>query len=188
MDEWSHYGSQFGTEPTSLALLALHSSSSASAVASEDPAPLPACQPNGLWQAVGDRAVGVNVWANALAVNTVMTLGAAPEMLAASLEALVHCQPLEASWVVRWKFRLSDRHVRFDPAKYGWPWVPDTVSWVAPTSMALIALGRAKRRGLIRGGELEKRLHLGSFGCTTTLFYRSGAGPPKAVISGRDSQ
>jgi hypothetical protein len=162
MGGWSHYGSQYGTEPTSLALLALHSSSSASAVGSEDPAPLLACrQPNGLWQAVGDGAAGVNVWASALAVNALMTLGAPPEMFAASLEALVHCRPLEASWLVRWKFRLTDRQVRFDPTKFGWPWVPDTVSWVVPTSMALITLGRAERQGLVGGREFEKRLRLG---------------------------
>ena len=60
------------------------------------------------------------------------------------------------------KFWLSDRQVLFDPAKYGWPWVAGTVSWVVPTSMALITLERAKKRGLIRGSELEKRLRLGA--------------------------
>jgi hypothetical protein len=160
---WSHGGMQFGTEPTSLALLALHASPTGSTVTKEELAPLVGCQrSNGLWPAVGDGAAGVNFWASALAVNTVMTLGAAPERVAASLEALVHCRPLEASWLVRLKFRLSDRNVLFDPAKYGWPWVADTVSWVVPTSMVLIALERAKRRGLIRGSELEKRLRLGA--------------------------
>jgi len=75
---------------------------------------------------------------------------------------LVNCRPLEASWLVRLKFRLSDRQVRFDPAKYGWAWIPDTVSWVVPTSIALITLERAKRLGLIRGNELQKRLRLGA--------------------------
>jgi hypothetical protein len=100
--------------------------------------------------------------ATAFAVNTLMILGAAPESFAGSLNALVHSRPLEASWVVRLKFRLSDRQVRFDPTKYGWPWVPDTVSWVVPTSIALITLERAKRRGLIRDRELQNRLRLGT--------------------------
>ena len=159
---WSHCGAQFGTEPTSLALLALHSSSSASTVPRQELEPLLACQrPNGLWPAVGDGAAGVSFWASAMAVNTLMILGAAPETFAASLDSLVHCRPLEASWLVRLKFRLSDRQVRFDPTKYGWAWVPDTVSWVVPTSMALITLERAKRQGLIRGSELQNRLRLG---------------------------
>ena len=96
-----------------------------------------------------------------MAVNTLMILGAAPETFAGALDSLVNCRPLEASWLVRLKFRLSDRQVRFDPTKYGWAWVPDTVSWVVPTSMALITLERARKQGLIRGSELQKRLRLG---------------------------
>jgi hypothetical protein len=159
---WSHCGEQFGTEPTSLALLALRSSSSASTVKRMELEPLLACQrPNGLWPAVGNGTAGVSFWASAMAVNTLMILGAAPETFAGALDSLINCQPMEASCLVRLKFRLSDRQVRFDPAKYGWPWVPDTVSWLLPTSMALISLERAKRRGLIRGSEMQKSLRLG---------------------------
>ena len=56
---------QFGTEPTSLALLALHSSSSASTVPREELEPLLACQrPNGLWPAVGNGTAGVQFLGN----------------------------------------------------------------------------------------------------------------------------
>src|SRR5581483_6746574 len=139
------------TEPTSLALLALYSSSTGSTLPRQQLEPLLAFRrPNGLWPAVGDGAADVNIWATAIAVNALMILGVGPEISAASLDRLV-----------RLKFRLSDRQVRFDPTKYGWAWVPDTVSWVVPTSMAMIALERAKRLGLIRGSELQKRLRLG---------------------------
>ena len=159
---WSHRGAQFGTEPTSLALLALHSPSPASAVPRQELEPLLACQrPNGLWPAIGDRAGDVSFWGSAIAANTLMILGAAPETFAGAIDNLVHCLPLEASWMVRLKFRLSDRQVRSDPTKYGWAWVPDTVSWVVPTSMALITLERARKQGLIRGRELENRLRRG---------------------------
>ena len=159
---WGQCGAQFGIEPTSLALLALHSSSSNSTVPRQELEPLLACQrPNGLWPAVGDGAAGVSFWASAMAVNTLMILGAAPETFAGALGSLANCRPLEASWLVRLKFGLSDRQVRFNPTKYGWAWVPDTVSWVVPTSMALISLERAKSQGLIRGNELQKRLRLG---------------------------
>jgi hypothetical protein len=132
-------------------------------VTPEDLAPLIVRQaPNGLWPAVGDGAVGGNFWATAMAVNALMIFGAAPGTLAASLDALLHCRPLEASWLVRLRFRFSDRQVRFDPTKYGWPWVPDTVSWVVPTSMVLIALERAKNQGLIHGSEMWNRLNLGA--------------------------
>jgi len=48
----------------------------------------------------------------------------------------------ESSWLWRWKFRTTDRHVRFDTEKYGWPWCLDTVSWVVPTSFAILALNQ----------------------------------------------
>jgi hypothetical protein len=116
---------------------------------------------DGLWYAVGDGPT-VNFWATALAVNTLSILGAEPATYADSVEALIRSRPMEASWLVSLKFRFLDRHVQFDPQKFGWPWVPETVSWVAPTAMTMIALERAKRRGLVRGGELQRRLRLGT--------------------------
>jgi hypothetical protein len=46
----------------------------------------------------------------------------------------------EGHWFWRWKFRIADREVRFDPDKYGWPWSPGTVSWVIPTAFSLVAI------------------------------------------------
>ena len=45
----------------------------------------------------------------------------------------------ESHWLWQWKFRLFDRQVQFDPSKSGWPWVPDTVSWVGPTALSILA-------------------------------------------------
>ncbi|MBX9603589.1 MAG: hypothetical protein K2X35_21465 [Bryobacteraceae bacterium] len=59
---------------------------------------------------------------------------------ARSLQWLQGCYPVECHWLWKWKFRLVDRQVRFDPSKYGWPWVPGTVSWVAPTALTIVAL------------------------------------------------
>jgi hypothetical protein len=119
-----------------------------------------------------------------MAVNTLMILGSAPATFAGALDSLVHCQPLEASWLVRLKFRLSDRQVQFDPSKYGWAWVPDTVSWVVPTSMALITLERAKRQGLIRGSELEKRMRLGAEMLLDRACMGGGWNAGNAVVYG----
>lgn len=52
----------------------------------------------------------------------------------------------EGHWLWQWKFRLFDRHVRFDPRKFGWPWVEGTVSWVAPTAAALLAYAASRRQ------------------------------------------
>lgn len=62
---------------------------------------------------------------------------------------LTSIQGREAHWLWQWKFRLFDRQVRFDPSKYGWPWIPDTVSWVAPTALSILAFrcwGRSSPR------------------------------------------
>ena len=169
---WSHNGAQFATEPTAWALLALRSSTWAS-IAKEQgfTALMSRRRSGGLWPAVEDWT-GANFWTTAIAVNALMILDAEPKTLASSVDALVHSRPLEASWLVRLKFRFSDRQVRFDPTKYGWPWVPDTVSWVVPTSMVLITLERARRRGLAGGSEIDNRLRLG----TEMLFDRACAG------------
>lgn len=45
----------------------------------------------------------------------------------------------EGHWLWRWKFRWFDRQVKFDSSKFGWPWIDGTVSWVAPTALAVIA-------------------------------------------------
>ncbi len=62
-----------------------------------------------------------------------------------AFEWLSELRGLESHWLWQWKFHLFDRQVRFDPLKSGWPWVPDTVSWVAPTALSIVAF-RAWRR------------------------------------------
>ncbi|MGH9455321.1 MAG: hypothetical protein ACRD2O_15275, partial [Terriglobia bacterium] len=56
------------------------------------------------------------------------------------LKWLVNFKGRESHWLWKWKFRTTDTHARFDPDKFGWPWLPDTCSWVVPTSFSLLAL------------------------------------------------
>ena len=42
----------------------------------------------------------------------------------------------EAHWRWRWKFKTADRNVRFDPDKYGWPWISGSASWSSPQHLA----------------------------------------------------
>ena len=152
---------QLAAEPTAWALMALRSSPRAAPTLGEViDALLSMRQPDGLWSAFADTGAP-SLWATALALNALLCLPTQAMNVTASLDALVRCYPLEASWLVRLKFRYSDRQVRFDPQRYGWGWVPETVSWVVPTSMAIIALERARKRGLIGGRVLESRLQLG---------------------------
>jgi hypothetical protein len=97
--------------------------------------------PNGSWPVFpGDDQEGG--WVTSLAV---MALRDVAPAIAAKLRGfhwLLSCAGKESNWFWKWKFRSSDRHVRFDPDKYGWPWFPDTVSWVVPTAFSILALGQ----------------------------------------------
>jgi hypothetical protein len=71
---------------------------------------------------------------------TLRDLPAAVPARLKGLEWLMSFSGRESNWLWKWKFRTADRHVRFDPEKFGWPWFPSTLSWVVPTAFALLAL------------------------------------------------
>jgi hypothetical protein len=50
--------------------------------------------------------------------------------------------------------------VQFNPAKYGWPWFPGTVSWVIPTALSVIALEQSTPCG--RTERIVNRIQLGT--------------------------
>jgi hypothetical protein len=151
---------QFAAEPTCFALLALRSE--LHNARHDDPfrALMSYQRPDGFWPAV-DRGSGRGVWATAVAVNTLFELSPGERALRLGIQALLNANPQEAHWLYRLKFRTVDTHVRFDPTKYGWGWVPGTVSWVIPTAMALIALERSRNLGVVSAKEARRRLDLG---------------------------
>jgi hypothetical protein len=129
-----------GTEDSALTLLALRRSGG-------DPIPLLRQQrPSGAWSAVPDTDIP-NAYPTALALLALRPYQTPAVQQAAdrAFEFLSGLQGRESHWLWQWKFRLFDRQVRFDPLKSGWPWVPGTVSWVAPTALAILAF-RAWRR------------------------------------------
>jgi hypothetical protein len=97
--------------------------------------------PNGSWPVFpGDDQEGG--WVTSLAVMVLReVIPAIPAMLQ-GFHWLMNCAGKESNWFWKWKFRTADRHVRFDPDKFGWPWFPDTVSWVVPTALAVLALSQ----------------------------------------------
>lgn len=123
-----------GTEDATLALLALRHSGA-------DPVPLLRQQhASGAWSAFPGVDMP-NAYHTALAL-----LALRPYRTPATHQAadrafafLSELRGRESHWLWQWKFRLFDRRVRFDPSKSGWPWVPGTVSWVAPTALAILA-------------------------------------------------
>jgi hypothetical protein len=124
-----------GTENAALALLALRQSGA-------DAAPLLRLQQrSGAWGATANLEVP-NAFHTGLALLALRPFESLSVRRAAdgALRWLSHLRGRESHWLWQWKFRLFDRQVRFDPAKSGWPWVPETVSWVAPTAVAVLAL------------------------------------------------
>jgi hypothetical protein len=129
---------QAAIEPTGLALLALPLNS-----ASERGAAihflLRIQNPNGSWPAfVGDDEKGSGL--TGLALYALHHCGVEGSATDRATHWLLRSQGRESNWLWKWKFRIFDRHVRFDPGKFGWPWGPETISWVVPTAYSLLAL------------------------------------------------
>jgi hypothetical protein len=96
---------------------------------------------NGSWPAFdGDDREGS--WTTSLAVMAVRDCAPGVSPRLKGFHWLLKCAGKESNWLWKWKFRTTDRHVRFDPDKYGWPWFPDTLSWVVPTGFAILAVNQ----------------------------------------------
>lgn len=129
---------QASIESTCYSLLAVQSISADTV--SRGQAFLFRCQnPNGSWPVFsGDDQDGS--WLTALAAIALRDVVSAIPARLRAFHWLLHFTGKESDWLWKWKFRTADRHVRFDPDKSGWPWFPGTVSWVVPTSFAILAL------------------------------------------------
>ncbi len=154
---FTSHTTQSAIEPTALALLALPSSS----VRERDAAVrflLRTQNVNGSWPAFsGDDAGGSGL--TGLALFSLNCCRAQGMVTNRAVHWLLESRGWESHWLWKWKFRTSDRHVRFDPDKFGWPWIPETVSWVVPTAYSLIALQRA--RGISQQDLAQLRIRRG---------------------------
>ncbi len=98
-------------------------------------------------------------WTTALALCTLNSTGDFTAARERAFRWLYAERGREGHWFWRWKFKTSDRNVRFDPDKYGWPWVTGSASWVIPTAFSIIAIEQFTVCN--RSEESEKRIHLG---------------------------
>jgi hypothetical protein len=154
---WSYFGyRQSSVESTSLAVLALGPDGEGMPTAGIEHL-LRSQERDGGWPAfIGDSE---SDWVTALvlcALNTTSDFAIARER---ALHWLMMERGREGYWLWRWKFKTADRNVRFDPDKYGWPWISGSASWVIPTAFSVIAVKQftvCKRSGLS-----EKRIQLG---------------------------
>lgn len=148
---------QMAVEPTALALLALPSSTGREKSAAIESL-LRTQNPNGSWPPFsGDDEHGSGY--TGLAVLALSKCGEQGPKSCRAVRWLLRSRGRESHWLWKWKFRTADRHVRFDPDKFGWPWMPETVSWVFPTAYSLLALKRT--RGSSRQRLREFRIRRG---------------------------
>lgn len=115
---------------------------------------------DGSWPAMPGVDEGVTL-ATALAVIALLQSGRDPSRVAWPAGWLLQQNPREAHWIWRWELRTVDNKARFNPAKYGWGWVPGTVSWVIPTAFAIVALEQARHLFGVDTARLRDRVTLG---------------------------
>jgi hypothetical protein len=131
---------QAALEPTSYSVLALPSQATVVRERAYNFL-LRAQNPNGSWPVFdGDDHDGS--WVTSLVSIALRELVPAMPARLKGLHWLLSTAGKEANWFWKWKFRTADRHVRFDPDKFGWPWFPDTVSWIVPSALAILALNQ----------------------------------------------
>ena len=151
-------GRRAGIETTCYALMALHDRQ-ASAYVRAINLLLRTQNPDGSWPAFdGDDPEGC--WTTALVVIALRFIRSPSGPLKKAVRWLINEEGREGHWFWKWKFRMVDRAVQFDPDKYGWPWFSGTVSWVVPTVSSLIALQQSCPDD--QRDPLAKRIRLGT--------------------------
>jgi hypothetical protein len=115
---------------------------------------------DGSWPPIPGVDEGATV-GTALATIMLLRLGGDARRVGRAINWLIEERCREAHWLWRWKLRVVDNKARFNPAKYGWGWAPNTVSWVIPTALAIIALEQARHLSGVDTARLRDRVALG---------------------------
>lgn len=126
-------------EPTALSFLALGSDFNRAACDRARQFLLGSQNPNGSWPAfLGDDKEGS--WVTSLVLMALRDYVEDTSLRLRGFAWLSDSTGKESNWLWKWKFCTTDRHVQFDPNKFGWPWLPGTNSWVVPTASAILAI------------------------------------------------
>src|ERR1700722_16271380 len=154
---WSFFSSeQASLEATCLAGLALGTDSHGNAVSTVRFLKKSQFSDGG-WPAFQGDSEGA--WTTALALCALTVLDEISDANNRALRWLLEARGKEGHWFWRWKFKTADRNVRFDPDKYGWPWISGSASWVIPTAFSVIAIKQFTVCN--RSDASEERIRLG---------------------------
>ena len=64
------------------------------------------------------------LWATSLVAITLQDVVSAIPARRRGVHWLLSNAGRESNWLGKWNFCTADRHVRFDPERFGWPWFP----------------------------------------------------------------
>jgi len=140
---WGYRGGSSWTEPTAFALLAMWAAGETSGGFSGGLAYLTRTQRNdGGWPP--NPAVDRSTWVTALAL---LVLARLPDRNWQRADAWLREQSgRESGWAQRVRWWMLGNRPEQDLHHRGWSWYPDTVAWVAPTALSLLALEAAERQ------------------------------------------
>jgi hypothetical protein len=152
---WPYFsGKQSWLEPTAYAALALHGDPAADRAWTL----LKSWQtPAGSFRPCGD--VQIETWGTALCVTLAVARGEFDQPFQRGVAWLIGTEGVEANLLVRAVAKVGLFKPDRDLSTRGWPWKPETSSWVEPTSHSLVALKLASPR--IEDKRLHERIRLG---------------------------
>ena len=114
------------------------------------------------WQGVDgswrpSHGVAVENFGTALCVTLALSQGVAGPPVDKGIAWLLGTAGAESTWFNRMLSLAQTTEADRDPKLKGWPWKPDTSSWVEPTAQALIAL----KKSPAKTPQLRERIRLG---------------------------
>ncbi len=152
---WGYFPKKLSwLEPTAWSALALHG----------EPAADRAWQllkswqlPDGSWRPAAD--VQVSNWGTALCITLASARGEFDEPLRKGVAWLLGTSGAESALWKRALYLTGLFSADRNPNVKGWPWKPNTASWVEPTALSLVALKKAAAH--VSSDELHERVRLG---------------------------
>lgn len=156
---WGYFaGKSSWLEPTAYAVLALTSEAGPAGAAERGFRLIRSWQrPDGAWK----PCAGVDDahWSTALAVTLHAVRAVYDDAFSRGVKWLVDAGGAEGSLFMRLAGLFRPSPVGHDLKFRGWPWCPDTSSWIEPTAQALVALKKAAPR--FGGGAVRARIASG---------------------------
>ncbi len=152
---WGYFpGKQSWLEPTAYAALALHGE----AAADRAWAALKSWQsPDGSWRPGAD--VQIANWGTALCVTIATVRGEFDDAFRKGVDWLLTLDGTESNMLSRAAAKVGLINPERNLSLTGWPWKPNSASWVEPTAHSLIALKQASAK--VTTDRLHNRIRVG---------------------------